>query len=199
MKCLTLSLLVGFSLLSTDIHAKPPKPIVFLRAHDIQVQTLLTQSGDSLTVQSQAQIKALINGIFDFSELSRQALGDHWQKMTPEEQSSFTSTFSGIIQEKNFDAFVRYYRDGEITYKTATVEHTTAVVMGTVPVRDSTVEIQYLLHQQEDKWHIYDLIIDGASTIKGYQRQYTRFLKKKTYKQLIERLNKQLAAIRKNS
>lgn len=177
----------------------PLAPIAFLRQHDARVQELLAAEADSLSSQTRLQVKEMINGVFDFTELSRRALGPHWTQRSEDERRRFVETFSAIIAEKNFDSFVRYYRDGSIDYRDETLEGAAAAVTAVVPIkdRDETVGLVYHLHRIDDQWRIYDLVIDEASTVKGYQRQYARFLKKRTYEQLLERLDRQLAQLQK--
>ena len=61
--------------------------------------------------------------------------------------------------------------------------------------QDSTVTISYDLHRRENQWRIYDLTIDGTSTAEGNRRRYERYIKKKSYEQLIGQLDKQLARL----
>ena len=144
----------------------------------------------------QEEIKQHINAAFDFRELSRLALGDHWEERSPDERDHFAETFSSIIREQNFDSFSRYYREGEIRYESAEVQEDAAVVQALAPVRDEQIEIEYKLHRVEGVWRIYDLVIDGVSTAEGNRRRYARYIEKNGYEKLIVQLDKQLARLR---
>ena len=174
-------------------------PLEFLNRHDGHAKDIIPAAGDSLSAAKRQEVKAHINGAFDFAELSRRALGPHWDELAPAERQRFVDTFSAIIAEKNFDSFLRYYRDGSIQYRGEEQDGDAAEVKAEVPLkdRDETVNIVYRLHRVEGEWRIYDLVIDEASTVDGYQRQYTRYLKKRTYQQLMENLDKQLARLQK--
>ena len=172
-------------------------PIAFLKSHDAEVQALLAEApADSLPSTVREEIKQHINAAFDFRELSRLALGDHWEKRSPDERDHFAATFSSIIREQNFDSFSRYYREGEIRYESAEVQEDAAVVQALVPVRDEQIEIEYKLHRVEGVWRIYDLVIDGVSTAEGNRRRYARYIEKNGYEKLIVQLDKQLARLR---
>ena len=103
-----------------------------------------------------------------------------------------TKTFSGIIREQNFDSFLRYYREGKITYQSEEVENGNAVVTAAVPLEREQVEIVYKMHLVEKAWRVYDLVIDGVSTAEGNRRRYARYIEKKGYERLIAQLDKQL-------
>ena len=122
-------------------------PIALLRAHDARVKEILAQSsGDSLSPELRTRIKKEINEIFDFAELSRLALGDYWKERSKEERTHFVETFTGIIEEQNFDNFVRYYREGKIDYQEEIIEGDKARVRAQVPLKREQIEIEYLMH-----------------------------------------------------
>ena len=167
-------------------------PIAFLKSHDAVVQGILVATPDTLHEAEQEKIKTHINAAFDFPELSRLALGEHWEQRTAGERAHFTETFSGIISEQNFDSFLRYYREGNITYQSETIENDKAVVTAAVPLKREQVEIVYKMHLVQNAWRVYDLVIDGVSTAEGNRRRYARYIEKKSYKRLIAQLDKQL-------
>ena len=174
-------------------------PIDFLSAHDARVRSLLQKApSDTLSRALKDTIKAKINAAFDFEELSRLALGTHWEQRTPDERAHFVRTFSGIIREQNFDSFVRYYRESTIRYDSQQVDGDKAVVMASVPLERETVAIAYDLHRRDDRWLVCDLSIDGASTAEGNRRRYARYLEKKSYDMLIQQLDKQLARLQED-
>ena len=172
-------------------------PIAFLKSHDAEVQAILAAvPADSLPPAMREELKKHINAAFDFWELSRLALGDHWEKRSPAERDHFAATFSSIIREQNFASFSRYYREGEIRYESAEVQGDAAIVQALAPVRREQIAIEYKLHRVEGLWRIYDLVIDGVSTAEGNRRRYARYIEKNGYDKLIVQLDKQLARLR---
>ena len=75
------------------------------------------------------------------------------------------------------------------------IEGDKATVTASIPLERETVTISYDLHRRENQWRIYDLTIDGTSTAEGNRRRYERYIKKKSYEQLIGQLDKQLARL----
>ena len=174
-------------------------PIAFLLDHDAQVKKLLAQAPqDTLSAELRNALKERINAAFDFAELSKLALGAHWEERTAAERTHFIDTFSGIIKEQNFDSFLRYYREGKITYESQEVVEGKATVKALVPLKREKVEIVYNLHRLDQHWRIYDLAIDGASTAEGNRRRYARYITKNSYEKLIQQLYKQLAQLVEN-
>lgn len=169
-------------------------PIAFMRAHDREVAGLVGSPGDSLAPAVRRQVKELINGVFDFEELSRLTLGDHWQDRSPQERQEFVGLYSGLVEEQNFDRFVKYYREGKFRYQSEEVDGDRATVHVTVPMEAEEVPVTYLLRRAADTraWLVYDLVIDGASTAQVNGRTYSRYIRRHSYDKLLERLRSQL-------
>ena len=171
-------------------------PIRVLKEHDRAVQAILDSTGgDSLGPAVRQRIKNHINATFDFDELSKLSLGPHWKDLTPADQRHFVSVFSGIIQEQNFESFLRYYRESEISYQDERIDSTFATVNALVPLKAEKIEITYHLHRVDGEWRVYDLLIDGSSTAAGHRRRHGRYLAKNPYARLVEQLEKQLARL----
>ena len=171
-------------------------PMHALRAHDRAVQAILdSTTGDSLNSTVRKRIKNHINATFDFNELSKLSLGPHWVERSSAEQQHFVSVFSGIIQEQNFESFLRYYRESEISYRDQRIDSTLATVNALVPLKAEQVEITYHLHRVNGEWRVYDLLIDGSSTASGHRRRHNRYIAKYSYERLVQQLEKQLARL----
>lgn len=172
-------------------------PIAFLRAHDRQVTALVGSPGDSLAPAVRRQVRELINGVFDFEELSRLSLGDFWEPRTPEERREFVAVYRGIIEQQNLDRFVKYYREGKFQYRSEEVEGQRATVHAVLPLQNEEMAITYLLLRPGGAvgWRVYDLVIDGTSTAEVNQRSYARYIRRNSYEKLVEQLRSQLAKL----
>jgi phospholipid transport system substrate-binding protein len=176
----------------SELHHSLESPTTTLKIHDKKVRDLLRNKGDSLNTVVKDSIKLRINSIFDFKELSRRALGTHWELITKQEKEQFTDIFGSIIREQNFDTFLDYYRNSELNYDNEILKGETAIVDASVPLKRGSVGIAYSMHVVDQKWRIYDVAIDSVSTAEGNRRRYERYIKKHSYEKLILQLKKQL-------
>ena len=182
----------------SELHLSLKSPIATLRAHDDKVRELLEDQGDSLKIVVRDSVKLRINSIFDFKELSRLALGNHWESITQQEKERFTDIFGSIIREQNFDTFLNYYRESKLNYDEENIEGKTAIVNASVPLKRGSVSIAYSMHVVNQKWRIYDVAVDSVSTAEGNRRRYERYIKKHSYEKLILQLEKQLNRLENN-
>ncbi len=176
--------------------AEPGNAIAFLEAQDRAVRDILAASpSDSLSAEHRLRVKERINLAFDFVELARLSLGDHWEGRSEAERTEFVETFRRIVEERNFDSFVRYYREGGIEYRGEETAGGRATVEATAPLRRERVPITYHLHRVDGGWRIYDLAIDGAGTAAGNRRQYARYIERHSFEKLLQRLKSQLEGL----
>ena len=61
-----------------------------------------------------------------------------------------------------------------------------------MPLEREEIEITYLLHEEGNRWRVYDLVVDGASTADGHRRRHARYIEKHSYEKLLLQLQKQL-------
>lgn len=172
-------------------------PTGFLLHHDARVGAVVLKA-DSLTGAEREQVRGLINEAFDFRELSRRSLGEIWETRTEAEQEEFVRVNRGIIERRNLDMFIRYHRDGGISYISEQIDADgRAVVLAEVPVKSERRVITYALHRPVEgaDWRVYDLIIDGASTVEGNRRTWARYVARHSYEKLLAQLRKQLAKL----
>src|SRR5580704_9652348 len=100
------------------------EPVEVIRSKDIELQKLLREKDVS---QKTDRVKTLVNGIFDFGELGKRALGSTWGKMTPSQQTRFTKAFQKWVENasvKKLDAYLNdstHYDAPEIDGDRATV------------------------------------------------------------------------------
>ena len=174
-------------------------PTTFLEDHDARVRAVvLRDPTDSLSSAEREQVRNLISEAFDFRELSRLSLGQIWEARTEAEHDEFVRVYRGIIERRNLDMFVRYHRDGGITYTDEEIgADGRAVVLAEVPLKKETKVIAYSLYRPtaDSSWRIYDLIVDGAGTVDGNRRAWTRYISRNSYEKLLERLRKQLTSL----
>jgi phospholipid transport system substrate-binding protein len=187
---------VASPIASPEVDKKITSPLRYLTVHASGVQKLLARSpGDTLPPRLREPVSEMINAAFDFHELSRLTLGAHWIERTPEERAEFVSVYRGIVEKRNFDSFVKFYREGNIQYLTEEVSADKASVDAQIPVNRELVDITYRLHRIDDRWRIYDLVIDDVSTAEGNRKMYSRYLAKHSYAELVDRLKVQLARL----
>jgi phospholipid transport system substrate-binding protein len=149
--------------------------------------------------QRRRDLRAVLEGHFDFAEMSRSALGYHWRKLTPQQRDEFTSLFKAFIE----DAYLSKIQD----YKGQDVQFIRERPLGggyveidskIVQAGRDPIPVNYLLEQKDGGWMIYDVTVDAISIIANYRNQFNRVINEQGYPKLVSDLRakqQQLASL----
>lgn len=178
-------LMLAAALSVPAVHAAPADPVEKIRTQDAELQKLLRDKDVS---QHTARVKILINGIFDFEELGRRALGAaNWNKMTPAQQARFVKAFKAMVENSSVKRLEAYSSDST-RYSPATVSGDRATVSAVVHSKGARSYVEYKLFLKNGEWRAWDLVIDDLSTAGNYGDQFRKILQKNSIDALIARI-----------
>jgi phospholipid transport system substrate-binding protein len=122
--------------------------------------------------------------VFDFDEISRQALSRHWQTLQRE-------IFRDVL-ERAYLTQVEATGGQKVTFLSEAMEPGgSAIVCSTVTTRQgSVIPLDYRMHVHDGSWRIYDVVVQGISFIASYRTQFDRVIRAESYGSLRERLQK---------
>jgi len=136
--------------------------------------------------QRRRQLREAIENEFDFSEMSRSALGYHWRALSPNQRSQFTQLFTAFIEDAYLSK-IQDYSGQQVQFQGQTplgqgyTQINTAIVQGS----KSPISVNYLLLQKDTTWKIYDVTVDAISIIANYRNQFNRVINEKGFGQLM--------------
>jgi phospholipid transport system substrate-binding protein len=160
-------------------------PVEKIRTQDAELQKLLRDKNVSKQTE---RVKVLINGIFDFEELGRRALGTaNWNKMTPAQRTRFVKAFKAMVENSSVKRLEAYSSDST-RYSPAAVNGDRATVTARVFSKGSQSVVEYKLLLKQGEWRAWDLVIDDLSTAGNYGDQFRKILQKNTLDALIARI-----------
>lgn len=159
------------------------EPTDTLKARVDRVLLLLEEPGDRRT-----PIRKVAEELFDFEEMSRRALGPHWNARTPEQRREFVTLFTDLL-ERSYLGRIESGRGGKVVYSGETVNGDEATVRTRVLTPQRTeVPIDYRMHRKADRWQVYDVSVEGISLINNYRSQFNSVIQSSSYSALVERL-----------
>jgi phospholipid transport system substrate-binding protein len=140
-----------------------------------------------------ADIRKIINEIFDYQELSERTLGRDWKKFKPEQQTEFVDLFSKLLENVYADRILAYTSE-KIEYgKVTELRKDQAEVESYIITTDNKkVPLFYRLIQKDGNWRVYDVVIEGVSMIKNYRGQFREMLTNKTPEDLLQILREKV-------
>ena len=169
-------------------------PTATLRAYKERLDKLLKKKGEA-PVDSEA-VKELAAQLFDYRELARRSLAQHWDKLTADKQQEFTRTFSQML-EKNYARQLRSNLDYEVIYKNEAVTGEEATVASVIKARTrgktTDVSIDYKMKREGERWRVYDIITDEVSMVRNYRAQFNKIITTESYDALLAKMRKRIA------
>jgi phospholipid transport system substrate-binding protein len=166
-------------------------PTDAVRVRNEAVVRALDAAGDSISDATREELKDVINGLIDFPELSRRALGRHWEPRTPDEQQEFIEVFRELVRNSSVRKLEVYEADS-VAYRPAEIDGEEAVVTTVAHEGDKSVEVVYLLHRVDRVWKAYDVVIDGSSTMRTYQDSFNRQIRRGSFREMLDQMSDKL-------
>ncbi len=111
---------------------------------------------------------------FDFRKMSQSALGRFWRNATDAQKEGVTIEFRQLLVRTYATALLGYTGQ-EIEY--LPVNYKPGDTNVTIPTRIASdgappIPINYRLTLNDDKWLVYDVVIDGVSLVTNYRSQF---------------------------
>lgn len=128
------------------------------------------QAGD--TRKAADLIESKIVPHFNFTRMSRLAMGRNWRSATPEQQKELASEFKTLLV-RTYSTALTNYRDQQIDYKPlrAKPDDNEVTVKSDVKQSGSSqpVSIDYEMEKTDKGWKIYDVKVGGVSLVTTYR------------------------------
>jgi phospholipid transport system substrate-binding protein len=171
-------------------------PLSVVNASVSRVLTIVrSQTADATdSGKRRAEIRQAAVELFDFDEMSRRLLGQRWTDASPEEQRDFVALFTDLLERAYLNTLGNY-RLATITFQGETINGSYAQVQSRMAAGKGEVAIEYRLLEQDGRWAVYDVAVDGVSLIANYRSQFNSILKRMSFTQLLDRLRNREAAM----
>lgn len=138
--------------------------------------------------QRRKVLKKTINTIFDYSEMAKQTLGRHWNQRTPTERTQFTVLFATLL-DNSYISKIESYNNEKIVYLRETIDGNYAEVKSKViTTKRDEYTLDYRLINENGKWMVYDIVIEGVSLVSNYRTQFNRIINNNGYSELVKKL-----------
>jgi phospholipid transport system substrate-binding protein len=143
---------------------------------------------EARTAERRRRIRAVVNQIFDFTEISQRSLGRHWQARTPAEREQFVALFGDLL-ENAYITKIESYSGEKIQYPGDVIDGDLAVVKTRIVTKQGTeIPIDYRMFLNGGRWAVYDVSIEGISLIGNYRTQFNAVIQRSGFPDLVAKL-----------
>lgn len=168
-------------------------PLAVLQAQIDQILSVLKEPNykDPIKrVPLRAQIEKHVHEVFDFSEFSARTVGKNWPSFSDAQKERFDKAFANLLLVTYLDK-IQGYNGEKIAYsgEVLSTKGDRAEIQTIVTLSDGKpVPVAYRMMLKNDKWVVYDVLIENVSLIKNYRSQFQDVLTRGTPEQLIDRV-----------
>jgi len=143
---------------------------------------------EARTAERRRRIRAVVNQIFDFTEISQRSLGRHWQARPPAEREQFVALFGDLL-ENAYITKIESYSGEKIQYPGDVIDGDLAIVKTRIVTKQQTeIPIDYRMFLNGGRWAVYDVSIEGISLIGNYRTQFNAVIQRSGYPDLVAKL-----------
>jgi phospholipid transport system substrate-binding protein len=143
---------------------------------------------ESAKAAKEKKIWAILDSVFDYTELSKRTLAQHWKRFSPNQQKEFISLFGKLLGGVYMDRIIAYKDEKVVFGKVTNLSDKTAEVRSEVIQSSKSIPIHYRMIIVNGEWKVYDVVIEGVSLVQNYRTQFREILTNKTPEDLLKTL-----------
>jgi len=133
------------------------------------------------------QIKQVINQRFDYREMAKRCLAQYWTPLSGAQRDEFVRLFKNLLEASYADRFDKYNQES-VSYKGQSQNDGYAEVRIEIIMPNDHIPLTFRLLQEDSRWMIYDVIIEGVGLVSNYRSQFSRVIQQSSYAGLVKRL-----------
>jgi phospholipid transport system substrate-binding protein len=130
------------------------------------------KAGNSAKVVALAEQKVLPH--FDFTRMTRLAVGRNWSQATPEQREALTKEFRTLLV-RTYSNSLHQYQNQKIDVKPLQASPGDEdVLVRTAVIQEGgpPIPIDYRMEKTKEGWKVYDVVVDGASLVTTYRGSF---------------------------
>jgi phospholipid transport system substrate-binding protein len=128
---------------------------------------------------------------FNFGAMTALALGQSWNKATPEQKKRLTEEFRTLLV-RTYASALAAYSDQKFDFRPLRAKPTDTDVTVQVRVMQAgaqPVPIDYSMEKTAAGWKVYDVMVGGVSLVANYRTEFNNVVRESGIDGLIKNLN----------
>lgn len=188
-----LPLLAAGLLCAAGAFAQETPPDVLVKNVTTEVVELITKdreirSGNRAKLIEVIEAKVLPH--FSFASMTSLAVGQSWNKATPEQKKRLIEEFKTLLV-RTYASALAAYSDQRFDYRPLRAKPTDTDVTVQVRIMQSgaqPVPIDYSMEKTPSGWKVYDVMVGGVSLVANYRTEFNNMVREAGIEGLIKNL-----------
>jgi len=141
------------------------------------------------------QIEQVIRHRVNFEQMAQRSLGTPWTRLNDTERQEFVSLFVQLIRDAVANKIDQYY-DDQVFYLVEQREGSFAEVRTNLVGPKVDTSLNFRLENHSGDWLVYDVVIDGTSSVRNYRTQFDRIIRDNAYAGLVEKMKQRALTVK---
>jgi phospholipid transport system substrate-binding protein len=141
------------------------------------------------------QIEQVIRHRVNFEQMAQRSLGAPWTRLNDTERQEFVSLFVQLIRDTVANKIDQYY-DEQVFYLVERREGSFAEVRTNLIGPKVDTSLDFRLENHSGDWLVYDVVIDGTSSVGNYRTQFGRIIRDNAYAGLVEKMKQRALSVK---
>jgi phospholipid transport system substrate-binding protein len=148
-------------------------PDALIKSTVDEVLSVMRQNKDPQTLRALAEEKVLPH--FDFTRMTRLAVGRPWQSATPSQQEALVGGFRALLVNTYAAAISNGVTPADKIEVKAPQGSANDVTVKTIAHRSGKepIVVDYRLAKNSDTWKVYDVTVEGISLVQTYRGTFS--------------------------
>ena len=193
-------LLLSTLLLSPATWAIEVRPDTLVEETAQEILKIIKRDKDTLSGNKEKILNLVESKIlphFNFTRMTRLAMGKNWSKASPQQQQELEEAFRTLLVRTYYKALAVY---SDHTIKVSPVKNMAGKIDTTVktevtPSNGQAISINYSMGKTNNAWKVYDITVAGISLVINYRGTFNSKIRSGGVKGLLKALNKKNRAM----
>ena len=137
---------------------------------------------------------------FDWNGIAEKSLGLYWRDRTDDEKKEFTLLLKDLLISSYLDKIIDNYSGEKILYDKEVLKGKKAFIeFRIINQAETSISLGARMHDVNGQWMIYDLVIEGVSSVKNYRVQFYDIIRQSSYNDLVIKLREKVKELQKQT
>jgi phospholipid transport system substrate-binding protein len=193
LRCLVAVLIQVFCVIVLPWTAEAGMPLDELKSTVDKITAILDDKvlRESLSREALVEkLKDVSRDRFDWEEIAKRSLGMYWKDRSEAEKMEFTGLLKNLLLNSYLTKILDNYSGQSVIFDKEIINESNLAQVESriVNKADKSIVIGARLMKKGDTWMVYDLIIEGVSSLKNYRAQFYDIIRQSSYSDLVKRL-----------
>jgi phospholipid transport system substrate-binding protein len=145
-------------------------------------------------------VEAKVLPHFNFTRMTRLAMGKNWNKATPQQQEELVKEFRTLLVRTYSNALSTYsdYKIKVEPLRSKAGDTDTTVKTKVMQDNGQPVDIDYSMEKTGDGWKVYDVTVAGVSLVTNYRSTFNSQVREGGVEKLLKTLGDKNRALAEN-